>query len=89
MWTGLGTFGTDRPASGGVIMTNRFLLLLLFVSGGVSGGCSRALVAVKRDFADAYQAMQADLDCHADDGLETFDPKSAAIVRQMRNEARQ
>ncbi|MFM9196717.1 MAG: hypothetical protein ACKOWG_13430 [Planctomycetia bacterium] len=61
-------------------MTNRMLLLLLVCSGG----CANALVAVKRDFADAHKAIKAD---HEDDGLETFDPKSAAVVRQMRNEA--
>ena len=84
MWNRLGTFGTDRPSFGGTIMTNRFLLLLLVFSGG----CSSALVAVKRDCAEAYKAMKADLEFHEDDGLETFDPKSAAIVHQMRSEVR-
>ncbi|MFM8705356.1 MAG: hypothetical protein ACKOHG_16105 [Planctomycetia bacterium] len=74
-----------QPSFGGLIMTmtNRMLLLLLVCSGG----CANALVAVKRDFADAHKAIKADLDFHEDDGLETFDPKSAAVVRQMRNEA--
>lgn len=77
--------GTDPPSIGGTIMTKSFLLLLLVFSGG----CSSALVAVKRDFAEAYQGIKADLDFHEDNGLTTFDPKSAAIVRQMRNEMQQ
>lgn len=66
-------------------MTNRFLLFLLFFSGG----CSSALVSVKREFADAYKGIRADLDFHEDEGLKTFDPKAAAVVRQMRNELQQ
>jgi hypothetical protein len=77
--------GTDPPSFGGTIMTKSSLVLLLVFSGG----CSCALVAVKRDFAEAYQGIKADLDFHEDDGLKTFDPKSAAIVRQMRNEMQQ
>jgi len=78
-------FGTDPPSFGGTIMTKCFLLLLLVFSGR----CSRALVQVKRDFAEAYEGIKADLDFHEDDGLKTFDPKSAALVHQMRNEMQQ
>jgi predicted amino acid-binding ACT domain protein len=78
-------FGTDLPSIGGTIMTKYFLLLLLVFSGG----CSSALVSVKRDFAEAYKGIKADLNFHEDDGLTTFDPTSAAIVRQMRNEMQQ
>jgi hypothetical protein len=85
IWNRLAATGTDPPSFGGTIMTKGFLLLLLVFSGG----CSRALVQVKRDFAEAYDGIKADLDFHEDDGLKTFDPKSAAIVRQMRNEMQQ
>jgi hypothetical protein len=85
IWTGLAATGTDPPSFGGMIMTKCFLLLLLVFSGG----CANALVSVKRDFAEAYKGIKADLDFHEDDGLKTFDPKSAAIVRQMRNEMQQ
>jgi hypothetical protein len=81
----LAAVGTDLPSIGGTIMTKCFLLLLLVFSGG----CANALVSVKRDFAEAYKGIKADLDFHEDDGLKTFDPKSAAIVRQMRNEMQQ
>jgi hypothetical protein len=85
IWNRLAATGTDPPSFGGTIMTKHFLLLLLVFSGG----CSRALVQVKRDFAEAYEGIKADLDFHEDDGLKTFDPKSAAIVRQMRTEMQQ
>ena len=85
IWNRVAAFGTDPPSFGGTIMTKGFLLLLLVFSGG----CSSALVQVKRDFAEAYEGIKADLDFHEDDGLKTFDPKSAAIVRQMRNEMQQ
>jgi hypothetical protein len=85
IWNRLAAFGTDLPSIGGTIMTKYFLLLLL----AFSGGCSSALVSVKRDFAEAYKGIKADLDFHEDDGLKTFDPKSAAIVRQMRTEMQQ
>jgi hypothetical protein len=85
VWTRLLRLATERAAFGGTIMTKYFLLLLLVFSGG----CSRAFVQVKRDFAEAYEGIKADLDFHEDDGLKTFDPKSAAIVHQMRNEMRQ
>ena len=85
IWNRLAATGTDLPSFGGTIMTKCFLLLLLVFSGG----CSSALVAVKRDFAEAYQGIRADLDFHEEDGLKTFDPKSAAIVRQMRDEMQQ
>jgi hypothetical protein len=68
-----------------MIMTKGFLLLLLVFSGG----CANALVSAKRDFAEAYKGIKADLDFHEDDGLETFDPKSAATLRQMRAEMQQ
>jgi hypothetical protein len=85
IWNRLAAAGTDPPSIGGTIMTKCFLLLLLVFSGG----CSSALVSVKRDFAEAYKGIKADLDFHEDDGLKTFDPKSAAIVRQMRTEMQQ
>lgn len=66
-------------------MTSRFLLVLLVSSAG----CSNALVAMKRDWADAYQGIKADLDFHENEGLEWFDPKATGIVRQMRNETQQ
>jgi len=85
VWTRLLRLATDRAAFGGTIMTKHLVLLLLVFSGG----CSRALVQMKRDFAEAYEGIKADLDFHEDDGLKTFDPKSAAIVRQMRTEIQQ
>jgi hypothetical protein len=85
VWTRLFRLATDRAAFGGTIMTKHFLLLLLVFSGG----CSRLLIQVKRDFTEAYEGIKADLDFHENDGLKTFDPKSAAIVRQMRNEMQQ
>lgn len=77
--------GTDRPSPGGTIMTKGFILLLLVFSGG----CASALVAVKRDFAEAYRGIQADLNYHEDDGLKTFDPQSDRVVRQLRSETQQ
>jgi hypothetical protein len=66
-------------------MAKHSLLLLLVCFGG----CSRALVQVKRDFADAYKGIKADLDFHEEEGLQSFDPTAAATARQMRNEMRQ
>ena len=66
-------------------MAMRFLLLLLVCSGG----CSRALVQVKRDFADTSKGIKADLDFHEDEGLTSFDPTAAATARAMRNEMQQ
>ena len=85
IWNRLAAFGTAPPSFGGTIMTKCVLLLLLVFCGG----CSRALVQVKQDFAEAYKGIKADLDFHEDDGLTTFDPRSAALVRQMRNEMQQ
>ncbi len=85
IWNRLAAAGTDLPSFGGTIMTKCSLLLLLVFSGG----CANALVSVKRDFSEAYKGIKADLDFHEDNGLKTFDPKSAAIVRQMRNEMQQ
>jgi hypothetical protein len=66
-------------------MTKHFLLLLLVCTGG----CSRGVVQVKQDFADAYEGIKADLEFHEDEGLESFDPTAAATVRQMRKEMQQ
>jgi hypothetical protein len=66
-------------------MARRFLLLVL----ACSGGCSRALVQVQRDFADAYKGIKADLDFHEDEGLTSFDPTAAATARAMRTEMQQ
>lgn len=63
-------------------MTSRFPLLLLVFSAG----CSGALVNVKRDLAEAYKGIKADLDFHEHEGLEWFDPKATEIVREMRND---
>ena len=66
-------------------MAMRFLLLVL----ACSGGCARAFVQVKRDFADAYKGIKADLDFHEAEGLQSFDPTAAATARRMRNEMNQ
>ena len=66
-------------------MTKHLVLLLVVLSSG----CSRALVQVRRDFANACKGIKADLDFHEDEGLQSFDPAAAATARQMRNEMQQ
>lgn len=66
-------------------MTKHLVLLLVVLSGG----CSRALVQIRRDCADAYKGIKADLDFHEDEWLQSFDPTAAATARQMRNEMQQ
>jgi len=68
-----------------MVMAMRLVLLLLVCSGG----CSRALVRMKQDFADAYNGIKADLEFHEDEGLQSFDPTAAATARRMRNEMKQ
>jgi len=73
------------PFHTGVNMVRRLVILLVLLP---SAGCSAFTAsAIKQEFATAYEGIKADLDFHESEGLETFDPKSAAIVRAMRNEA--
>lgn len=62
----------------------RLLLVILTLP---AAGCGPFVAStLKRQFAEAYRGIKADLEFHESEGLESFDPKAAAAARAMRNE---
>ena len=82
-------------------MINRLILFcsLLLVSPGCTsvlianndpqadGAASSWITSIKQEWSKAYKDIEADLNFHESDGLDAFDPRSAAILRQLRNES--
>ena len=76
---------------------------LLFALLLASSGCTSALIAqndpqsdgaasswitsIKQEWSKVYKDIEADLNYHESDGLDSFDPRSAAVLRQLRNES--
>jgi len=76
---------------------------LLFALLLASSGCTSALIAqnepkstgaasswittIKQEWSKIYNDIEADLNFHESDGLDSFDPRSAAVLRQLRNES--
>ena len=52
-----------------------------------AGAASSWITSIKQKWSKAYKDIEADLNFHESDGLDAFDPRSAAILRQLRNES--
>ena len=48
---------------------------------------SRWINSIKQEWAKVYNDIEADLNFHESDGLDSFDPRSAAVIRHLRNES--
>ena len=52
-----------------------------------TGGGSSWITSIKQEWSKVYKDIEADLNFHESDGLDSFDPRSAAVLRQLRNES--
>jgi hypothetical protein len=52
-----------------------------------TGAASRWITSIKQEWAKVYKDIEADLNFHESDGLDSFDPRSAAVIRHLRNES--
>ena len=52
-----------------------------------AGAASRWITSIKQEWSKVYTDIEADLNFHESDGLDSFDPRSAAVLRQLRNES--
>ena len=62
--------------------------MLVVPSGPQSAGAASSwITTIKQEWSKVYKDIEADLNFHESDGLDSFDPKSAAVLRQLRNES--
>ena len=52
-----------------------------------TGGGSSWITSIKQEWFKVYNDIEADLNFHESDGLDSFDPKSAAVLGHLRNES--
>ena len=52
-----------------------------------TGAASSWITTIKQEWSKVYKDIEADLNFHESDGLDSFDPRSAAVLRQLRNES--
>ena len=51
------------------------------------GAASSWITSIKQEWSKVYKDIEADLNFHESDGLDSFDPRSAAVLRHLRNES--
>jgi hypothetical protein len=51
------------------------------------GAASSWITSIRQEWSKVYKDIEADLNFHESDGLDSFDPRSAAVLRQLRNES--
>ena len=52
-----------------------------------TGAASSWITSIKQEGSKVYKDIEADLNFHESDGLDSFDPRSAAVLRHLRNES--
>ena len=52
-----------------------------------TGAASSWITSIKQEWSKVYKDIEADLNFHESDGLDSFDPRSAAVLRHLRNES--
>jgi hypothetical protein len=52
-----------------------------------TGAASSWITSIKQEWSKVYNDIEADLNFHESDGLDSFDPRSAAVIRHLRNES--
>ena len=52
-----------------------------------AGAASSWITSIKQEWSKVYKDIEADLNFHESDGLDSFDPRSAAVIRHLRNES--